>query len=76
MHQCTTTYNSLYSIAKLVAELKNTLHFESEAIINWFKNSKMIFNPEKFQVIKLDKRIRDKSTETIKFVIKQLRPYL
>ena len=71
--------NSLSAAAKTVTELKNTLQSESEVIINWFKNNKMIVNPEKFQAIILDKQKRDYSNETIndktiiKQIIKQLR---
>ena len=59
--------NSLSAAAKTVTELKNTLQSESEVIINWFKNNKMIVNPEKFQAIILDKQKHDHSNETIKF---------
>ena len=64
--------NSLSAAAKTVTELKNTLQSESEVIINWFKNNKMIVNPEKFQAIILDKQKRDYSNETIndKIIIK------
>ena len=55
--QCTTSDdNSLSAAAKTVTKLKSTLQSESEVIINWFKNNKMIVNPEKFQVIILDKQ--------------------
>ena len=43
--------NSLSTFAKTVAELKNTLQYESKVAINWFKNNKMIANSEKFQAI-------------------------
>ena len=59
--------NSLSAAAKTVTELKNTLQSESEVIINWFKNNKMIVNPEKLQTIILDKQKHDYSNETIKF---------
>ena len=59
--------NSLSAAAKTVKELKNTLQSESEVVTNWFKNNKMIFNPEKFQAIILDKQEHDYSNETIKF---------
>ena len=65
--------NSLYVIARTVAELKNTLPCESEVVIDWFKNNKIIFNPEKFQATILDKQKHDHLNETIKFVIKRLR---
>ena len=63
---------SLSAATKTVTELKNTLQSESEVIINWFKNNKMIVNPEKFQAIILDKQKHDYSNETIKFDIKIL----
>ena len=59
--------SSLCAAAKTVTELKNTLQSESEVIINWFKNNKMIVNPEKFQAIILDKQKHNYSNETIKF---------
>ena len=59
--------NSLSATARTVTELKNTLQSESEVIINWFKNNKMIVNPEKFQAIILDKQKHDYSYVTIKF---------
>ena len=66
--QCTTSDdNSLSAAAKTVTKLKSTLQFESEVIINWFKNNKMIVNLEKFQAIILDKQKHGYSNETIKF---------
>ena len=71
--------NFLSTAAKTVTELKNTSQSVSEVIINWFKNNKMIVNPEKFQAIILDKQKHDYSNETIndkkiiKKIIKQLR---
>ena len=59
--------NSLSAITKILPELKNTLQFESEAVINWFKNNKMIVNPENFRAIILDKQKHDYSNETIEF---------
>ena len=59
--------NSLSASTKTVAELKNTLQSESETIINWFKNNKMIVNPEKFEAIIFHKQKHDYSNETIKF---------
>ena len=41
-------HNSLSAAANTVTKLKNTLQSESEVIINWFKNNKMIVKPEKF----------------------------
>ena len=58
--------NSL-SVAAKTTELKTILQSESEVIINWFKNNKMIVNLEQFQAIILDKQKHDYSNETIKF---------
>ena len=57
--------NSLSAAVKTVTELKNTLQSNSEVIINWFKNNKMIVNPEKFKAVILDKQKYDCSNETI-----------
>ena len=57
--------NKISAIAKTITELKNTLHSESEIAINWFKNNKMIVNPEKFQAIILGKQKHEYSNETI-----------
>ena len=66
--QCTTSDdNSLSAAAKTVTKLKSTLQSESEVIINWFKNNKMIVNLEKFQAIIFDKQKHGYSNETIKF---------
>ena len=48
--------NPLSAIAKNVKELKTTLRSELGVVINWFKNNKMIVNPEKFQAIVLYKQ--------------------
>ena len=58
--------NSLSS-ANTVTELKNTLQCESEVIVNWLKNNKMLAHSEKFQAIILDKQKHEYSNETIKF---------
>ena len=66
--QCTTSDdNSLSAAAKTITKLKSTFQSESEVIIDWFKNNKMIVNPEKFQAIILDKQKHGYSNETIKF---------
>ena len=58
--------NSLSS-ANTVTELKNTLQCESEVIVNWLKNNKMLAHSEKFQAVILDKQKHEYSNETIKF---------
>ena len=51
--------NTLCSFAKALRELVTILQSESETAINWLHNNKMIVNPDKFQVIFLDKRRSD-----------------
>ena len=51
--------NTLCSFAKTLRELVMILQSESETAINWLHNNKMIVNPDKFQVIFLDKRRSD-----------------
>ena len=48
--------SSLSAAAKTVTKLRNTLHSESEVIINSFKNNEMIVNSEISQAIILDKQ--------------------
>ena len=61
------THDNSLSSANTVTELKNTLQCESEVIVNWLKNNKMLAHSEKFQAIILDKQKHDYSNETIKF---------
>ena len=68
VHQCATSLIIIISaITKILAELKNTLQFESEVLINWFRNNKMKANPKKFQAIILDKQKHDCSNEIIEY---------
>ena len=48
--------NTLRSFAKTLRGLVTILQSECETAINWLHNKKMIVNPDKFQVIFLDKR--------------------
>ena len=48
--------NRLSAFAENVSELINILQGESEVITDWFKENQMIVNPEKFQVIIIDKK--------------------
>ena len=48
--------NTLFAFAETILELINILQSGSEIIIDWFKNNKVICNPDKFQAILLDKR--------------------
>ena len=46
---------SVHNFAKTLKELLPILKSECEAAINWLHDNKMIINPDKFQVILLDK---------------------
>ena len=48
--------NTLYAFAKTIAELINALQSKLEVVISYFKNNKMIVNPDKFQAMIIDKR--------------------
>ena len=48
--------NTLSAFAETILEMIDVLQSGSEIIIDWFKNNKMIVNPDKFQAISLDKR--------------------
>ena len=51
--------NTLSSFARTVKNLARILEYESSCAINWFRDNSMIFNPDKFKVILLDKRNSD-----------------
>ena len=48
--------NTLSAFAETILEMIDVLQSGSEIIIDWFKNNKMIVNPDKFQAILLDKK--------------------
>ena len=48
--------NTLSAFAETILELIDILQSGFEIVIDWFKNNKMIVNPDKFQSILLDKR--------------------
>ena len=48
--------NTLSAFNETILELIDVLQSGSEIVIDWFKNNKMIVNPDKFQAILLDKR--------------------
>ena len=48
--------NTLSAFAETILELIDILQSGSEIVIDWFKNNKMIVNPDKVQAILLDKR--------------------
>ena len=51
--------NTSASFASTLKELLPILESKCEAAINWLHNNKMIVNPDKFQVILLNKRASD-----------------
>ena len=51
--------NTLCSFTKTLRRLVTILQSECKTAINWLHNNKMIANPDKFQVIFLDKRRSD-----------------
>ena len=60
--------NTLASFASTLKELMSILESECEAVINSLHNNKMIINPDKFQVILLDKRSPDNTNIERKIV--------
>ena len=57
--------NTLSAFAETILELIDVLQSGSEIVIDWFKNNKMIVNPDKFQAILLDKRKSDHKNQRI-----------
>ena len=53
--------NTLCSFAKTFREIVRILQSECETTINWLYSNKMIVNPDKFQLILLDKCRSDKT---------------
>ena len=57
--------NTLSAFAENVSKLINILLIESEVITDWFKKNQTIVNPDKFQVIIIDKKKGDHTNESI-----------
>ena len=57
--------NTLSAFAETILELIDILQSGSEIVIDWFKNNKMIVNPDKFQAILLDKRKGDHTNQRV-----------
>ena len=55
--------NRLSAFAENVSKLINILQSESELITDWFKKNQMMVNPDKFQVIIIDKKKGDHTNE-------------
>ena len=51
--------NALSAFVKTISELIDVLQSGPEIVIDWFKNNKMVVNPDKFQAILLDKTKSD-----------------
>ena len=58
--------NTLASFASTLKELLPILGLECETAINWLHNNKMIVNPDKFQVILLDKHGSENTNMEVK----------
>ena len=58
--------NTLASFASTLKELLPIVEPECKAAINWIHKNKMIVNPDKFQVILLDKRGSDNTNIEVK----------
>ena len=52
-------------LLRKILELIDILKSRSEIVIDWFKNSKMMVNPDKFQAILLDKIKSDYANQCI-----------
>ena len=57
--------NRLSVFAENVSKLINILQSESDVITDWFKKKQMIVNPDKFQVIIIDKKKSDHANENV-----------
>ena len=58
--------NTIAVTCKNLNDLLRTLEKESESELDWFKNSNMIANPDKFQAIIMNKRRENQITHTLK----------
>ena len=65
--------NTLSAFAENVSKLINILQSESEVINDWFKKNQMMVNPDKFQVIIIDKKKGDHTNENVVIDNKQIK---
>ena len=63
----------LSAFAENVSELINILQSKSEVITDWFQKNEMIVNPDKFQVIIIDKKKGDHTNENVVIDNKQIK---
>ena len=57
--------DNTYAFAEKILDLIDILQSGSEVVLDWFRNNKMIVNPDKFQAIFLDKRKSDHTNKRI-----------
>ena len=65
--------NTLSAFAENISKLINILLIESEVITDWFKKNQTIVNPDKFQVIIIDKKKGDHTNENVVIDNKQIK---
>ena len=65
--------NTLSAFAENVSKSINVLQSESEVITDWFKKNQMIVNPDKSQVIIIDKKKGDHTNENVVIDNKQIK---
>ena len=65
--------NTLSAFAENVSKLLNILERTPEVITDWFKTNQMIVNPDKFQVIIIDKKKGDHTNENVVIDNKQIK---
>ena len=65
--------DTLSAFAENVSKLINILQSESEVINDWFQKNQMIVNPDKFQVIIINKKKGDQTNESVVIDNKQIK---
>ena len=65
--------NTLSAFAENVSKFLNLLQRKSEVITDWFKKNQMIVNPDKFQVVIIDKKKGDYTNENVVIDNKQIK---
>ena len=65
--------DTLSAFAENVSKLINILQSESEVINDWFQKNQMIVNPDKFQVIIINKKKGDQTNENVLIDNKQIK---
>ena len=65
--------DTLSAFTENVSKLINILQSESEVINDWFQKNQMIVNPDKFQVIIINKKKGDQTNENVVTDNKQIK---